>query len=241
MDRQYIDDQHVVARYLANRLTDQEREAFEAYSLEHPEIVQEMEAAARFKVGLMQLRDSGELTKLLQPDKRPQWHYIVAAAAVAALAVGVFLVVDRTLAARPILAATAEALGGTDGKPPAWTREYAILRTRGSAVDAEIALPTPGLALELRVLPEFMARPERYRVQLFRMSADDSLQGVAELGGLVPEPDNFVSVFVDGARLQAGQYRLAITGDPDTDARDKESAFILRMKRPLNDPSATSR
>jgi hypothetical protein len=47
----------------------------------------------------------------------------------------------------------------------------------------------------------------------------------------VPEPDNFVSIFVDGGRLQPGQYRLAITGDPDTDARDKESAFILRMKR----------
>jgi hypothetical protein len=69
------------------------------------------------------------------------------------------------------------------------------------------------------------------------MSADDSLQSVAELGGLVPEDDNFVSIFVDGARLKPGQYRLAITGDPDTDARDKESAFILK----LNDPSAASR
>ena len=102
-------------------------------------------------------------------------------------------------------------------------------------------LPTFGAALELRVLPEFSARPERYRVHLFRMSADDSLQSVAELGGLAPEADNFVSIFVDGARLQPGQYRLAIVGDPDTDARDKESAFILRMRRPLNDPSATSR
>jgi hypothetical protein len=73
------------------------------------------------------------------------------------------------------------------------------------------------------------------------MSADDSLQSVAELGGLAPEPDNFVTVFVDGARLQAGQYRLAIVGDPDTDARDKESAFILKLRRAANDPSAKSR
>jgi hypothetical protein len=92
----------------------------------------------------------------------------------------------------------------------------------------------------LRVLPEFAAHPSRYRIQLFRMSADDSLQTVAELGGLVPAFDNFVTIFVDGARLQPGQYRLAISGDPDTDARDKESAFILRMQRTLTDPSATS-
>ena len=241
MDRQYIDDHHVVARYLANRLTDQEREAFEAYYVEHPDIVQEMEAAARFKVGLMKLRESGELTKILQHDRRPQWHYFAAAAAIAAVAAGVFLVVDRAPVTHPILAATADVLRGTDGNPPALIGEYAILRTRGSSVDAEIALPAPGAALELRVLPEFTPRPERYRVHLYRMSADDSLQSVGELGGLVPEPDNFVSIFVDGARLQPGQYRLAISGDPDTDARDKESAFMLRMKRPITDPSATSR
>jgi hypothetical protein len=231
MDRRYIDDHHVVARYLADRLTDEERAAFEAYFLEHPDVVQELEAAARFKVGLMKLRDSGELTQLLQREKRPQWHYIAAAAAIAALAVGIFFVIDRTPASHPILAASVEALHFTKGTAPAVTQDFAILRTRGSAVDAEILLPAAGTALELRVLPEFMARPERYHVRLFRMSADDSLQSVGELGGLVPEPDNFVSIFVDGGRLQPGQYRLAITGDPDTDARDKESAFILRLKR----------
>jgi hypothetical protein len=241
MDRRYIDEHHVVARYLADRLTDEEREAFEAYYVEHPDVVQELEAAARFKVGLMKLRETGELKQLLQREKRPQWHYFAAAAAIAALAVGVFLVIDRTPAAHPIVAATVDALHGKDGNPLTLTREYAILRTRGSAVDAEIALPTSAEALELRVLPEFTARPERYRVHLFRMSADDSLQSVAELGALVPEPDNFVSIFVDAARLQPGQYRLTITGDPDTDARDKESAFMLRMKRAPNDPSATSR
>lgn len=241
MDRRYIDDHHVVARYLADRLTDEERAAFEAYYLEHPDVVQELEAAARFKVGLMKLRETGELKQLLQPQQRPQWHYIAAAAAIAALAVGVFLIIDRSPAAHPIMAATVDALHGTDGRPPSLTRDFAILRTRGSAIDAEIPLPAVGEALELRVLPEFMARPERYQVRLFRMSADDSLQSVAELGGLVPEPDNFVSIFVDGTRLPPGQYRLTITGDPDTDARDKESAFILKMKRALNDPSATSR
>ena len=241
MDRRYIDDKHVVARYLADRLTDEEREAFETYYLEHPDVVQELEAAARFKVGLMKLRDTGELAQLLQREKRPQWHYFAAAAALAALAIGTFLIIDRAPGTHPILAAAVDALRGANGNPPTLTREYAVLRTRGSAIDAEIRLPPAGEALELRVLPEFAARPERYRVRLFRVSADDSLQSVAELGGLVPEDDNFVSIFVDGTRLQPGQYRLTIAGDPDTDARDKESAFILRMQPAINDPSAASR
>lgn len=174
-------------------------------------------------------------------EKRPQWLYFAAAAALVVLAAAAFLVIDRSPATHPILAASVDELRGPNGRPPSLTREIAILRTRGSAIDAEIPVSTSETALELRVLPEFMARPERYHVRLFRMSADDSLQSVAELGGLVPDSDNFVSIFVDGAHLPPGQYRLAITGDPDTDARDKESAFILKMKRVLSDPSATSR
>ena len=152
-----------------------------------------------------------------------------------------FCSIDRTPDAQSILAASVEALHKTSGHLPVIASESTIMRTRGSAIDAEIPLPSSGGAIELRVLPEFTARPPRYHVRLFRMSADDSLQSVAELGGLQPEDDNFVTIFVDGARLRPGQYRLAIVGDPDTDARDKESAFILKMRRAVNDPSAPSR
>jgi hypothetical protein len=188
----------------------------------------------------MKLHETGELSQLLQREKRPRWHY-VAAAAVAVLAIVTFVLIERMPATDKVLAASIDDLRATGGAPPTLTQQYAILRTRGSALDAEIELPPSGQALELRVLPEFAARPERYRVQLFRMTADDSMQSVAALGGLAPELDNFVSVFVDTSRLQAGQYRLTIAGDPDTDARDKESAFILRMRPALNVPAATSR
>ena len=47
MDRKFIDDHHIVARYLADQLPDTLREEFEAYYLEHPEVVQELEATAR--------------------------------------------------------------------------------------------------------------------------------------------------------------------------------------------------
>lgn len=161
-------------------------------------------------------------------------RYWVGAIAIAALAIAALLVVGRGSNAHPILSASA---------PASLTWQHWVMRSRGSPVDAEIPLPAATEALELRVLPEFMARPARYRVRLFRMSADDSAQNIAELGGLAPDSDNFVTVFVDGARLQPGQYRLAIAGDRDTDASNKESAFILKMqaRRPVSDPSAESR
>lgn len=176
-------------------------------------------------------------------SRRMDRRYLLGTAAIAALAIGAFLVFGRSPGTHPTLAASVEELQGTDGDPPSITWQHWIMRSRGSPIDAEIPLPPIGQALELRVLPEFAARPARYRVRLFRMSADDSAQNIAELGGLAPESDNFVTVFVDGARLQPGQYRLAIVGDVDTDAGNKESAFILKMqaRRGLNDPSAESR
>ncbi len=167
-------------------------------------------------------------------------RYLAVAAAIAALAIGTFLVIERSPGTQSMVAASIEALRPTDGRAPEIASSHAILRTRGSAVDAVIPLPPAGAAIELRVLPEFAARPARYRISLFRMSGDDSLQGIGELGGLEPDADNFVTIFVDGARLQPGRYRLAIVGDPDTDARDKQSAFMLKM-RELSDPSAASR
>jgi hypothetical protein len=166
-------------------------------------------------------------------------RYLVGAAAVAALAIGAFVVIGRPPDANPVLADSVDGLRG----PPSLTWQHWIMRSRGSPIDAEIPLPPPGQGLELRVLPEFAARPARYRVRLFRMSADDSMQGIAELGGLAPDSDNFVTVFVDGARLQAGQYRLTIVGDTDTDSSSKASAFILKVQAPRepSDPSAKSR
>lgn len=169
-----------------------------------------------------------------------RWQYLAVAAAVAALAIGGLLIV-RAPETNPLLAADIETWQRTNGAEPVIASAHAILRTRGSAVDAEIPLPPAGQVIELRVLPEFTARPH-YRMRLFRMTADDSLQPVAEVGGLTTDDDGFLTVFVDAARLQPGAYRLTVVGDIDTDAVDKENAFILRLRpAPLNDPSAASR
>jgi hypothetical protein len=228
MDRHYINEHHLVARYLADRVTDEERSEFEAFYLEHPETVREMEAAARFKVGLMQLRDAGELPGLLKSRPRYlQWQFLAGAAAAIVVVMGSIYELSRPTETRsPLIAASIEALGAATSSR---TSVYMILRTRGSSVDAEIAPSASGQAIELRVLPEFTADPPRYRVRLSRLLADDSLEPVAEVGGLVSAPDRFVSVFLSGQRLRPGQYQLTIRGESDTDARHSESAFVVRI------------
>ena len=90
MDRKYIDENHIAARYLADQLSDSEREAFESYYVEHPEVMQELEVAARFKVGLMKMREAGELGQLMKrPAPFPRTLQFAAAAAVIVAAIGI--------------------------------------------------------------------------------------------------------------------------------------------------------
>ncbi|GFE89281.1 hypothetical protein [Steroidobacter agaridevorans] len=218
MDRQYIDDHHIVARYLADQLPDPEREAFETYYLEHPEMLREIETTARFKSGLAQLRASGELDALLKPTPwYARWRYLaIAAAAILVIGVAFFI---RT-PTPPLMAANLAALGG----PSTVASSHAVLRRRGSSFDAEITLPETGEAIELRVLPEFAGADSHFRISLARVDADDNKQPVAEIDHLTAGEDGMVTLYLDAPRVAPGDYEVTITDDTDQTSR-----FLIRV------------
>lgn len=223
MDRQYIDDHHIVARYLADQLTEDERAAFEAYFLEHPEILREIEATARFKAGLAQLQASGELAALMKPAPwYTQWRYL-AVAAVVILIIGVVFYVPRPT--RPVMAATLAALDG----PTTIGGSYTVLRRRGSPFDAEITLSALGAPIELRVLPEFAAPGASYRIALARVD-DDKKERLAEIDDLSASADGMVAVYLDGRGFAPGDYEVTIANDAAADS-DQTSRFLIRVSR----------
>lgn len=221
MDRQYIDDHHIVARYLADQLPEAEREAFEAYYLEHPEMLREIEAAARFKSGLAQLRDSGELAALLKSAPwYARWRYLAfAAAAIILIAVALYV---RT-PTPPLLAANLAALGG----PSTVASSYAVLRRRGSSFDAEVTLPGAGEAIELKVLPEFPAPDSGYRISLARINADETRDELGQIEHLTAGDDGMVRIYLDAPRIAPGDYEVMIAGDH---ASDRTSRFLIRVR-----------
>ena len=222
MHRQYIDDHHIVARYLADQLPEPEREAFEAYYLEHPEMVWEIEAAARFKSGLAQLRDSGELAALLKPAPwYARWRYLALAAAAIIIIAVAFYVRTPPL---PLMAADLAALGG----PSTVASSHAVLRRRGSSFDAEITLPDAGDAIELKVLPEFAATDSQYRISLARINADDETDELEEIEHLAAGDDGMVTVYLDASRIAPGDYQVTIVDDHTPDAY-RTSRFLIRV------------
>jgi ferric-dicitrate binding protein FerR (iron transport regulator) len=78
-DQKYLDDHDIIERYLADQLPEAEREGFEAYFLQHPEVVQQMDRTAKLKSALMDLDAAGRLQPLLVAKASRRWLIALAA------------------------------------------------------------------------------------------------------------------------------------------------------------------
>jgi hypothetical protein len=218
------DDVTLANRYLAGQLTESERSALEAELAANPDVLRELEATARLKVGLEKLRERGELDALLQPPQ--SWrspHLVALAAGLGVLVIGAFLIRGAMQGSGdPVLVAAVSSLVDTNGRALPVARTFAVFRKRVEAYDAEVELPATRQAIEIRVLPETVANPPTYQVSLSRMREDETLEPVATVSDVRPAEDGFLSVFADSGALQAGRYRLTVidsggaSASPDT-------------------------
>ena len=228
MDRTYIDNHHVVERYIADKLSDEERRAFEEYFIANPEIVKDIEAAARIKVGLHTLSETNTLNDVLKPAVRNRSGLWAMAASIVAVAIVSAVWFGRGVDS-PLVAALSE-LSDPQGKPLTLADSYAVMRLRSRSNDAEIELPASQQAVELRILPEIETQPPRYRVTISRINDAGAPTNVGHIDGLIPREDGFVSVFFDSSQLGAGRYQLTLSGDADTSAAAEVSVFRILLR-----------
>jgi hypothetical protein len=217
MNRIEIDNGHWVERYLAGRLSETESRRFEAYWIENPELIRDLERGARLKSGLAEMRESGELPSMMRATGWPgRFRLLVLAASVAVVAIGAALWNGSRGPAGPMLASTPAALPRLAGAVLPHGSVHSILRLRrASTVDAVVTLPASPQALQLRVLPELDAAAAVDGAQAYTatLSREDDAGGataplrVANLGAAA---DGFVSLFVDSRALPPGRYRLRL-------------------------------
>lgn len=244
------DDPTLASRYLAGQLSPSELQAYEQHLLESPDAVSELEATARMKVGLANLRDAGQLEGLLRAAPAPRLRRtgiaLAAAAAVAVIAIALWRGSDAPRDGT--LVATVSELIDPAGRPLATGSSYALLRTRSSAYDAVIELPPNPRAIELRVRPETPAPDQRafelpspetptlvYSVALSRIHPDGSVAQVGTVGELAAQADGFVRLYVDSSRLESGPYLLVITPAKDRTAAST-STFRVKIVGPQRQP-----
>jgi hypothetical protein len=230
LSRKYIDDNDVVARYLADRLSDAERESFEAYYIEHPEMLQEVNRTAQFKSGLIDLRDAGKFGNLSQPA--PSWNgarVVAIAASIALLAVIGGIWRGWNIELRPTLAGSVSALSNAFQSTLPVVESYSIQRTRSSSYDATIPLPITPAAIELRIKPKVPAVPATYKVSFGAVTADNSTKDTIAIGGLRTAKDGYITVYMNTANLPPAVYELTIAADDGSSTPDTTRSYLIEL------------
>lgn len=225
MDAKQIAELHVVERYLADQLSEEEAQAFEAYVEAHPEVTREIENISRMKVGLAALRQRGELESLVKKQRRvPLWAAFAASAA-ALIAIVVLPRYWGDSADRPSLALTAGQLLDDNRQPLPIAGRFTIDRVRGM-VDV-VAGPDAEQAVELRLDMHAEAASQRYSVEMFRVSGA-ALTSLGNLPDAISQPDGTVSIFVRGSALLPGNYLIRATPSGGSEAAE----FALQVQGP---------
>jgi hypothetical protein len=229
-----IDDPTRASRYLADQLTDAECAAYEARFLEDPEMLAELEATARLKIGLQRLRRNGELSELLTDTATPpvtRTWMLAMAASIAAVVIGVSLWFPRTgPISVPMLASAAGAFKDPSGHSLSVLATAPLFRTRAEKYDAVIELPAARGAIRLRVLPSTAAVASRYQAALSRIKDDDTAERGVAVANLQPSADDgFVDVYADSALLTPGRYRLILTREAGGATTSESDTFVIKV------------
>jgi hypothetical protein len=228
MDRKQIEEEHIVARYLADQLSPAEAEAFEAYYTQHPSMVREIEYTLRLKEGLATLRDRQQLDGLMKA-RRWRWALPLSiAAAIAGTALGTWTWYGSSGA--PVAAGSIEELFHNGQATLPLGGKYMLVRVRSSqSAPLAIALPQEHSALELQVLPAGGATAAPYRLVLQQQRADGKPKPVAEVAGLVPGPDGLVAAWLDSERIERGQYTVELASEAGDSAAPAER-FVIELE-----------
>lgn len=227
-NNQLINDNNLVARYLADQLSSGERESFEEYFMGHPEMLRELNRTALFKAGLMDLREAGTLDDAIaRPTFETRTKVLAVAASLVLIAIG-------TLTFLGTRTTTIAAARNTDlssifrpALPIAST--FQIQRTRSSSYDASIELPTQTSAIEIRIKPESPVASARYSISLGEIQSDYSITHVTTITGLKQESDGFVTMYLNSARLRPAIYEVKISTETENLSNSAASLFVVEF------------
>jgi hypothetical protein len=228
MDRKQIEDEHIVARYLADQLSPAEVQAFEAYYTEHPSMVEEIEHTLRLREGLATLRDRQQLDALMKARLWRRAMPLSIAAAVAVVLIGTWTWYDGP-AASPVAGTLTELAAGSQ-PTLSLGGKYLLVRVRsGESAPLQIPIPAARSALELQVLPAGGATGAPYRLRFDRVNSQGKPEHVGEISGLTPGADGLVSAWLDSARLQPGSHTVELTSE-QADAAAPAERFVIELR-----------
>ncbi len=226
MDRNQIETEHVVARYLAGQLSEAEDREFESFVALHPDFYAEVERTLRLKEGLAALQHQGRLQALLRPRRSYLKSYLTAAAAAVLAAFGGLLWYHTQQPATVILAASPSALTLSGAAMSRIGARYVLVRSRLSGSTADLRVSPQAGVVELRMLPA-NASAQHYVATLV---TSPSSRQIAKVSGLARGGDLYVTLYLDVGALARGDYDILLTPDEPAAVSAEGDRFRVQVR-----------
>lgn len=217
-----------IQAYLGGRLSDAASRAFEERLPRDPALVRAMEDTLKLREGLEVLRERGELATLVRGPRRVRSQLAFAAALAAGIAsVAVFLGL-QLLARAPIVTASIDAFASHSGAASPVAARFTFAAMRQASASPDFVLPASGV-LELRVLAPGAEPNRNYRATLTLVPEAAPVATIGAAAPLLPDPDGFVTLYADAARLEPGDYALSVT--PESGEVSAVTPFRFHLRR----------
>jgi len=215
--------QETIERYLANRLTDAEREVVETRIVGDLAFRHEVGLTEALRDGLQELQKQGKVAPLLRP-RTWMWSrspYAIAASLMAlALGIAALLLYQRLDHARDELAAApAERTVAT----------LSFVRTRGGVDGPDVTWRRSATPTLLEMQFDVGLEPsEGYQVVIERVNADAETTVVLTAPAGI-EAGGEVSLSVQSALLEPGDYRIRLEPQPASPMQSDPTVYTLRI------------
>lgn len=212
MDREFIEKNQIVERYLSGRLPVRGAADFERFCREHPETLDEIGLAARVNAGLKLLESGGQPEPWTEPKPRP-WQKpqpLIAAAAVAFALLVLSAVLGSKLADRNAsIASLQRRLAEQPLEPMTSTHTIKLIPSRAGPMSQPM-IQVGGGAAELADLKIDLSWT---RMMLFKVTIDRDGQGrIAVLQQLAKDSNGDLRIAFNTSALGPGVYRFTVEG-----------------------------
>jgi hypothetical protein len=213
MDREFIEKNQIVERYLTGKLPFKGVQDFERYCRDHPEVLDEIKLSERLHAGMRLLEASGHGTGIYRQVRPAWWRRIEFTAGLAVLAIALVVclsVLSSQYSERGRQIAALEKRVETGSlQAPTRSRTITVVPDRAPTKRASLRLQLKDTA----ELVELLVNVSYARFNSFRLTIDKKDQGRGgTIHNLLRDSNGNLRLVINSSALRPGDYNIVIEG-----------------------------
>lgn len=214
MDREFIEKNQIVERYLTGKLPFKGVQDFESYCRDHPEVLDDIKLSERLHTGMRLLEASGHSPGSQEP-KSAWWRRVEVTAGLGALAVALttslWVLADRYAERGERITSLEQRIESGSLQAPTRTRTIKVTPNRAPTNRASVRLQLKDTA----ELVELLVNVSYARYNAFRLTIDKKDQGRGgTIHNLLRDSNGNLRLIVNSSALRQGDYKVVIEGLP---------------------------